>query len=65
MALDPRSFIKNYSLLITKTSPSSPYSPRTPLGDFMQHGFSERVYLDAIPKKNSEKNIGTLQSYGP
>ena len=65
MALDRRSFIKKYSLSVTKTSPSPPSFPRPPFGDFMQLGFSERVYLGEIPKKNLQKNNGTLQSYGP
>ena len=65
MALDRRSFTINYSILVTETSPYSAPPPPFPLGDFMTHGFSERVNLSEFPKKSLQKYICILQSYGP
>ena len=65
MALDPRSFIKNYSLLVTELLFTSPLLPRSHLGDFMPQRISERVSMGEFPRKSLHRNIDTLQSYGP
>ena len=65
MALDPRSFIKNYSLLVTEFLFTFPLLPPSHLGDFMPQRFSKRVSMGEFPRKSLHRNIDTLKSYGP